>query len=352
MSTVLRHLPEHEFAHELRALAQADTRPRPEGWLLSPHAVIAYLTGEGDGPALTPKFFAPRRLLEAAVATLATDRALLLLGVPGTGKSTLSEHLAAAICGDSTYLVQGTAGTGEDALRYGWNYARLLAEGPGEPALVPSPVLRAMREGRLARVEELTRVPAEVQDSLITILSEKALPIPELATQARAVRGFNLIATANNRDRGVNELSSALRRRFNTVVLPLPETLEEELTIVLHRVAPDTGLPAPAPEEVRRLVTIFRELRSGRTEDGRAKLRQPTGTLGTGEIISTLNHSLTLAGHFGQGTLGPAELASGLTGAIIKDPDRDPPVWRDYLETVALRRPGWKPLAEHCLEAI
>ena len=158
------------------------------------------------------------------MATLATDRALLLLGVPGTAKTWVSEHLAAAISGDSTLIVQGTAGTPEEAIRYGWNYARLLADGPSHDALVPGPVLTAMRRGAIARVEELTRIPADVQDTFITILSEKTLPIPELGDEVQAVKGFNVIATANDRDRGVNELSSALRRRFNTVVLPVPAT--------------------------------------------------------------------------------------------------------------------------------
>ena len=146
--------------------------------------------------------------------------------MPGTAKSWVSEHLAAAISGDSTRLVQGTAGTGEEQLRYGWNYAELLSRGPSFDALVPSPIMRAMQEGRIARVEELTRIPADVQDTLISILSEKTLPVPELGAEVQALRGFNIIATANNRDKGVNELSSALKRRFNTVVLPVPSSEE------------------------------------------------------------------------------------------------------------------------------
>ena len=185
---------------------------------------------------ISPKYVGQQRLVEIAVATLATDRALLLLGVPGTAKTWVSEHLAAAISGDSTLLVQGTAGTTEETLRYGWNYARLLTEGPSREALVPGPVYRGMQRGAIVRVEELTRMPAEVQDALVTVLSEKVLPVPELDTEIAAVRGFNLIATANDRDRGVNELSSALRRRFNTVVLPLPATVEEEIAIVSRRV--------------------------------------------------------------------------------------------------------------------
>ena len=230
------------------ALAAADDRPRPARWQLSPWAVATYLLGGTlpDGTVITPKYVGPRRIVEVAVTTLATDRALLLLGVPGTAKTWVSEHLAAAVSGDSTLLVQGTAGTPEEAIRYGWNYAQLLAHGPSRDALVPSPVMRAMAEGMTARVEELTRIPADVQDSLITILSEKTLPIPELGQEVQAVRGFNLIATANDRDRGVNELSSALRRRFNTVVLPLPATRRRRGR---HRLAPrrpDRPLPRPA----------------------------------------------------------------------------------------------------------
>src|SRR5204863_9815209 len=99
--------------------------------------------GEADGTPIAPKYVGRRRLMEVAVATLATDRALLLLGVPGTAKTWVSEHLAAAISGDSTLIVQGTAGTPEEAIRYGWNYARLLAEGPSAAAMVPGPVMTA-----------------------------------------------------------------------------------------------------------------------------------------------------------------------------------------------------------------
>jgi MoxR-like ATPase len=230
---VLRAHAEQQFADELAALEQADEQARPPSWRLSPWAVVTYLLGgEVGGVAITPKYIGERRLIEVAVATLATDRALLLLGLPGTAKTWVSEHLTAAISGDSTLLVQGTAGTAEEAIRYGWNYARLIAEGPSEDALVPSPVMTAMREGRIARVEELTRIPSDVQDALITILSEKTLPVPELESEVQAVKGFNVIATANNRDRGVNELSSALQRRLNTVVLPLPSDEEEEVRIV------------------------------------------------------------------------------------------------------------------------
>jgi MoxR-like ATPase len=356
--TVLRAPAEIEYAHELTALARADARPRPARWKLSPWAVATYVLGGtlDDGTVIAPKYFGERRLVEIAIATLATDRALLLLGLPGTAKSWLSEHLAAAISGDSRLVVQGTAGTSEESLRYGWNYAKLLAEGPSPHAVVASPVLRAMREGRVVRIEELTRIPADVQDALISILSEKSLSIPELNADVDAVEGFNVIATANDRDRGVNELSSALKRRFNVVVLPLPETLEDEVAIVQARVASlgaSLALPAqpPAVEEIRRLLTVFRELRAGVSHDGKTKLKSPTATLSTGEAISVMNQGLALAGHFGDGTLRAADLAAGLVGAVVKDPVQDRVAWLEYLETVVKERDGWKDLYRACREA-
>jgi MoxR-like ATPase len=305
--------------------------------------------------AISAKYIGSRRIIEIAIATLATDRGLLLLGPPGTAKSWVSEHLAAAICGDSTLLIQGTAGTSEESIRYGWNYARLLADGPSAQALVASPLMYAMEHGKLARVEELTRIPADVQDTLITILSEKTLPIPELKSEVQAVKGFNLIATANDRDRGVNELSSALKRRFNTVVLPLPDTIEQEVEIVQQRVTSlgrALELPGepPALEEIRRIVTVFRELRAGATLDGRTKLKSPSGTLSTAEAISVVNSGQALAAHFGDGRLRAGDVAAGLIGAVIKDPVQDQLAWREYLETVVKERDGWKDLYRACRE--
>ncbi|MET9291202.1 AAA family ATPase [Streptomyces sp. NPDC003077] len=354
---VLRPHAEDAFADELKALASADDRPRPERWRLSPWAVATYLLGGTlpDGTVITPKYVGPRRIIEVAVTTLATDRALLLLGVPGTAKTWVSEHLAAAVSGDSTLLVQGTAGTPEEAIRYGWNYARLLAHGPSRDALVPSPVMRAMAGGMTARVEELTRIPADVQDSLITVLSEKTLPVPELGEEVQAVRGFNLIATANDRDRGVNDLSSALRRRFNTVVLPLPGTPEEEVDIVSRRVEQigrSLDLP-PAPDgldEIRRVVTVFRELREGVTTDGRTKVKSPSGTLSTAEAISVVTNGLALATHFGDGVLRAGDVAAGILGAVVRDPASDRVVWQEYLETVVRERDGWKDFYRACRE--
>ena len=359
MSNVLRQHAEQQFAEELDALQKVDDRQRPANWKLSPWAVLTYLMGGklANGFEVSPKYIGNSRLMEIAVSTLATDRALLLYGVPGTAKSWVSEHLAAAVSGDSTMLIQGTAGTSEEQLRYGWNYAELLAHGPSEKALVPSPLVHAMRLGKIARGEELTRIPADVQDTLITVLSEKTLPIPELGSEVQAVRGFSVIATANNRDKGVNELSSALKRRFNTVVLPVPASEAEEVQIVVKRVSElgrALALPAepPALQEVRRVVQIFRELRNGQTEDGKTRIKSPTSTLSTAEAISVINSGMALAGHFGDGVLRSADVASGLIGAVIKDPVQDHVVWKEYLETVVKERTDWKDLYRACREQL
>jgi MoxR-like ATPase len=351
---VQRRHAEDQFADELAALAAADDKPRPPNWKLSPSAVATYLLGgKAGGTAVTPKYVGSRRLIEIAITTLATDRALLLLGVPGTAKTWVAEHLAAAVSGDSTRIVQGTAGTAEEQVRYGWNYAMLLAKGPTREAIVPSPVMTAMATGTVARVEELTRIPADVQDTLISILSEKTMPIPELGEEVQAKKGFNVIATANNRDKGVNELSSALKRRFNTVVLPTPDTLEEEVEIVRRRVeqlGSVLELPAelPAADELRRIVTVFRELRDGKTADGKTKLKSPTGSMSPAEAIGVVNQGIALAAHFGDGRLRAADVAAGLVGAVVKDPVQDKVVWQEYLETVVKERDGWKDLYRAC----
>lgn len=348
---LLKYHAEEEYAKELEALAKQDKFPKPINWNLSPWAVVTYIIGGEleDGTIINPKYFGKKRIIEIAVATLVTDRALLLLGVPGTAKTWVAEHLSAAISGTSTLLVQGTAGINEDTLRYSWNYASLLAKGPSEEALVPSPIMLAMQQGKLARVEELTRIPSDVQDTLITILSEKTLPIPELNTEVQAQRGFNVIATANDRDKGVNDLSSALKRRFNTVVLPLPSSLEEEVKIVKTRVdqlGKSLDIPAElAPvKEIERLVTMFKELRDGKTIDGKIKLKMPTSTLSTAEAISVINSGQALAAHFGDGTIKARDLAASIIGAVVKDPTQDSDIWKEYLETVVKERKEWSDL--------
>lgn len=358
-SDVLREPAERLFANELAALAATDKGDAPPGWKLSPKAVLTYILGGKVGEAvITPKYIGSPRLVEIAIATLATDRALLLIGEPGTAKSWLSEHLAAAISGDSQLLVQGTAGTTEEQIRYTWNYALLLAEGPSQKALVPSPIYRALEGGKLVRFEEITRCPSEVQDALITLLSEKVLTVPELGHHVQAKRGFNVIATANTRDRGVNDMSAALKRRFNIVILPLPTDISTEVAIVSRRVreiGSSLRLPSapPAEEAVRKVVQIFQELRNGQTVDGKQKLKSPSGVLSTAEAISVLGNGMALAGHFGTGRVTDRDLAAGLLGAVIKEDSRDEAVFVEYLENVMKKRGNdWDALYKACKELV
>src|SRR5438067_8628349 len=347
----LRQPAEILFAEELDALIKAEKHAVPAGWRMSPRSVLTYICGGKCGKLdITPKYIGHQRLVEIAISTLVTDRALLLLGEPGTAKSWLSEHLAAAINGDSTKVGQGTAGTTEEQIRYTWNYAMLIARGPSHEALIKSPIFRAMEAGSLARFEEITRCAAEVQDALISLLSEKRLAVPELATELAARKGFSVIATANTRDRGVNDMSAALKRRFNIVVLPTPKTLELEVEIVRKRVtelATSLSLRAkvPAGEAIEKVVTIFRELRLGQTLDGKNKLKTPSGVLSTAEAISVLANSMALAGSFGSGEVTADDLAAGLQGSIVKDEEKDRSTWQEYLTNVLKKRGAdWRPL--------
>lgn len=347
----LRQSAEDIYAAELDALKRGDDRQRPANWAMSPQAVVDYIMGgtAKDGTAISAKYVGNRRLIETAVATLATDRALLLLGLPGTAKSWVSEHLAAAVSGTSNRVIQCTAGTDENQIRYGWNYALLLAKGPSHEALVRTPLMRAMQDGTLVRLEELTRMGSDVQDTLITVLSEKMMPIPELDDAVHASPGFNVIATANNRDKGVNELSSALKRRFNVVVLPPPATIAEETEIVTRRVreiGTNLALPpvAPADQEIARIVMLFRELRSGQTLDGKLRLKTVSGSLSTAEAISVGISAWAEAAHFGTGAIDAPAMAANLVGAIVKDPAADTLALEEYLENVVRKRDGWKDL--------
>ena len=194
----LRPAAEERWADELAALAAADAESGaeiPRGWRLSPRSVRTFIVGDED-LGITRKFYGDDPLIDRAIVTLLGRQGLMLVGEPGTAKSMLSELLAAAICGTSTLTIQGSAGTTEDHVRYSWNYALLIAEGPSRRALVPSPVYQAMESGRLVRFEEITRCPPEIQDTLVSVLSEKQLMVPELGDGFRvaAAPGFNIIA--------------------------------------------------------------------------------------------------------------------------------------------------------------
>ena len=355
----VQRLPAEElYQRELDALVAAETDPVPTGWRMSPRSALTYLTGNTKvkGVDITPKYMGNRRLVEIAIATLVTDRALLLIGEPGTAKSWLSEHLAAAVNGDSTKVVQGTAGTTEEHIRYSWNYAMLIAKGPCPEAMVKSPVYRAMETGSIARVEEISRCASEVQDALISILSEKRLSVPELGLEVPAAKGFSVIATANTRDKGVNDMSAALKRRFNIVVLPTPSDMATEMDIVRTRVAQlsaglDLNARQPGEDVVEKVVTIFRELRGGATLDGKQKLKTTSGVLSTAEAISLLANSMALAGSFGDGSIKAGDLAAALQGAVVKDEEKDKVGWKEYLENVMKKRGSeWLPLYRACRE--
>lgn len=354
---VVRLPAERLYIEELEALKKLDQDTKPAGWQLSPKAVLTFLIGGNvKGVAITPKYIGNKRLVEMAIATLLTDRALMLIGEPGTAKSWLSENLTAAIHGDSGKVIQGTAGTSEEHIRYSWNYAMLLAQGPSDQAIIKSPIFRAMETGGIARFEEISRCASEVQDALISILSEKTISIPELGREVFAARGFSIIATANTRDRGVNEMSAALKRRFNIIVLPSPSDIDTEVEIVRKRVreiSTSYELRASLPEEeaVRKVVTIFRELRSGMTLDGKEKVKGPSGVISTAEAISLLTGSMALAGSFGSGQISEEDIAAGLQGAIVKDEEKDRLVWKEYLENVMKKRGStWRNLYFACSE--
>lgn len=354
VSEVLREPAEQKYALELEALRQNDEDEAPSPWRLSPRSVLAYVTGSKkkltatiDGKSvevtITRKFFGDDTIVERAIVTLASDRALLLVGDPGTGKSWLSEHLAAAICGDSTLTIQGTAGTTEEQIKYSWNIARIIAEGPRPENMIASPCMIAMRSGRLFRFEEITRCVGDVQDALVSICSDKAIAVPELPGQNMvfAKPGFNIIATANARDQGVNELSAALKRRFNYVHIPVVSDQKTEVEIVGTRsqdLLARYRIPAKLDKPVLDLLaTVFRELREGVTSDG-VKVQKPTTTLSTAEAIGVALDAAIHARHFGSGTVGPGDVGRNLVGSIVKEDLGDVKVLKEYLNLVAKKR--------------
>jgi MoxR-like ATPase len=337
---------EERFVDQLAFLRAVDAALRPPGWLLSPERVVDFVCGtrgeairapaSADLPAGLPnsmpidaKFVGPRALVERCVVTLAGERGLLLVGQPGTAKSMLGELLAAAISGSSALTIQGTAGANEDHLRYGWNYAMLLDRGPRPEALVPSPVLTAMRTGKLVRIEEITRCLPEVQDALISVLSERRMMIPELEGKDGSVfaaPGFNVIATANLRDRGVSEMSAALKRRLNFETVPPIADARQEIDLVRRRAQSALSEAGTSAEVDARLldilVTTFRDLREGRTEEGWS-IERPAAVMSTAEAV-TVAAAITRQGAFFPAQKDPVSLVPGyLLGVVLKDNQED-----------------------------
>lgn len=350
---VLREPAEQRHADQLEALKQNDPDTPPKPWHLSPRAVLNYIVGGKPLKAkingksvevpITRKFFGSDSLVERAIVTLASERALLLVGEPGTGKSFLSEHLAAAISGNSTLTIQGTAGTTEEHIKYSWNIARVIAEGPTPTNLIPSPTMVAMRAGAILRFEEITRCLPDVQDALVSILSDKAVAVPELphANMVWARPGFNVIATANTRDQGVNELSAALKRRFNYIHIPIVADHKTEVQIVQQRsseLLQRYDLPVQIPTQIIELLTtVFREIREGKTTDG-VSLKKPSTTLSTAEAISIALDAALHARFFGSGQVGSREIARNMIGSIVKEDMADLEVLKEYVVLIAKQR--------------
>jgi len=350
---LLRLPPERRFADELGAL-EAEDAPRPPGWRMSPRAVRAFLVG-GDhaGVAIRKKYYGDPTLVDRCVVTLMSNRGLLLVGEPGTAKTMLSELLAAAISGTSQNTVQGSAGTTEDHIKYSWNYALLLAKGPSREALVPSPVYRGLERGEVVRFEEVTRCAPEIQDALISVLSDKVIQVPELGDDASvyARRGFNVIATANLRDRGVHEMSSALKRRFNFELVPAISSPELEVRLVREQAEEllrESEVEVTLPEDViGLLVTTFQELRRGKSLEGQ-QIEKPSAVMSTAEAVAVAFSSALDAAWFGDGTLSPEHLVRHLRGTVTKDGERDHEKVRQYFDVVVKARakkdPLWKRL--------
>lgn len=340
---ILRPTAEVRYADEIAALMQWDQgNPRPQGWKLSPKAVRTFLLGSRSpigGITIGKKYLGNDALVERCIITLAGNRGLMLVGEPGTAKTMLSELLSAAISGCSTNTVQGTAGTTEDMIKYSWNYAMLLAKGPCREALVPSPLHVGMEKGILTRFEEITRTPAEVQDSLISVLSDKVLNIPELGDGGLlfAKPGFNVIGTANTRDKGVNEMSSALKRRFNFETVQPVRDVALEKQIILKEVralATAAGIDRALDEEAAELLaTTYHELREGISREG-MRIEKPGCVMSTAEAISVYYQTLMGAWYYGNGEMEPSALVENLVGAVSKESGDDLDKISNYFNTV------------------
>jgi len=349
-NSILRSSAELRYADELARLREADRDKRPEGWHLSPRAVRRFILGD-DSLKVSRKFYGDDPLVDRAIVTLMGHQGLMLVGEPGTAKSLLSELLSAAISGDSALTIQGTAGTTEDHIKYSWNYALLLAEGPSRRAMVPSSLYQAMVNGKIVRFEEITRCPPEIQDVMISLMSDKQIMVPELGDEARvhANRGFNVIATANLRDRGVHEMSSALKRRFNFETVRPIRDHAFEVELVMQQVTRDLG---NIGNEVRierdvigLLVTTFQELRNGQTREG-AAIKTPDTVMSTAEAVNVAYAAALEASYLGDGRLTPKEIANQLQGVVLKDSADDLKRVQHYFDTVvrerARRDNNWK----------
>lgn len=343
------------YAEELKRLKASDgDAPRPAGWQLTPQSVMKFILGDRS-QEIQAKFIGSRSQIERCIVALATNRGLMLIGEPGTAKSYLSELLAAAISHDSSLTIQGSAGTTEDNIKYSWNYALLLAEGPSSKSLVPAPLHRGLSEGKVVRFEEITRCPLEIQDTLLSILSDRVMSIPELPDRDRslyATRGFNVIATANTRDRGVNEMSAALKRRFNFETIQPITNLKQEIQLVqqeTNRLLAKDAIPVSlGPDLTEILVTTFRDLRTGKTVEGRS-LEPLSTVMSTAEAVSVGYAAALHAYYYHQGGLSAEHLLQSLMGSALKGAPEDLKKLQHYFSHVVQKRRG--PLWQDCYAA-
>ncbi|MFE7507271.1 AAA family ATPase [Promicromonospora sp. NPDC057488] len=341
----IRPPAEVRYAAELATLAAWDAErghELPPGWRLSPRAVRAFVVGSEE-LGVGRKFYGDDPLVDRAVVSLMGRQGLMLVGEPGTAKSMLSELLSAAVSGSSTLTVQGTAGTTEDHVRYSWNYALLVSEGPSERSLVPSPICTGMREGRVVRFEEITRCAPEIQDTLVSILSEKQLMVPELGPDARVAArpGFTVIATANLKDRGVHEMSAALKRRFSFETVAPVRDRAFEIELVQRQLAAELGPEGDRPEVPRDvlevLVTVFQDLRTGNTREG-APVKRPETVMSTAEAVNVAVAASLEARYLGDGTVTAAEVARQVAGVALKGEEEDARRLRHYVDNVVRER--------------
>ena len=346
-SKMLKPPVEVLYKEELAALKKNDDGIKPANWLLSPKAIRTFILGS-DKPLIyknkevniKKKFYGNDTLVERCIITLAGNRGLMLVGEPGTAKTMLSELLSASICGCSTNTVQGTAGTTEDMIKYSWNYAMLLAKGPTLEALVEAPLFVGMKNGIITRFEEITRCPAEIQDSLISVLSDKVLNIPELYGDESllfAKPGFNVIGTANTRDKGVNEMSSALKRRFNfETIFPIKEVSLESQIIIneVEKLRTENNIEMKVDENVAELLaSTFHELREGISAQG-TRIDKPSAVMSTAEAVSVYYQSMMNAYYYGDSEISVDSLVQNIIGAVAKESRDDLEKLKNYFNVI------------------